>query len=230
MQCFILEQTTQKVNYLYPPLIFFNLLSSLFSTAALSQPPPSFTPPGVVARSLQTSTHLLLFTVFICLLRAADFLLSTTLCPDAHLTVCTFIHTRPQEGVYLTTEGLASLKSPAFAYKTTTVKEPEATFPISIVGAKRVFSEQTLDQHFPLLLDLDVCLSTSGQGRGTEEMVDVEDLWGEGGVLGGEAEVEAVDQDDGFRDEVAVSSDCGVEGVGQSVDSHGQNKGPLMGT
>lgn len=116
------------MNYLYPPLIFFNLLSSLFSTAALSVPPPSFTPPGVVARSLQTSTHLLLFTVFICLLRAADFFLSTTLCPDAHLAVCTFIHTRPQEGVYLTTEGLASLKSPAFAYKTTTVIERAGSY------------------------------------------------------------------------------------------------------
>lgn len=75
MQCFILEQITQKVNYLYPPLIFFNLLSSLFSSAALSEPPTSFTSPGVVACSLQTSTHLLLFTVYICLLVATEFIL-----------------------------------------------------------------------------------------------------------------------------------------------------------
>lgn len=65
----------QKVNDIYPPLIFFNLLSSLFSSAALSEPPTSLTSPGVVACSPQTSTHLLLFAVYICLLVAAELIL-----------------------------------------------------------------------------------------------------------------------------------------------------------
>lgn len=58
----------------------------------------------------------------------------------------------------------------------------------------------TLDQDSCLLSDLDVCLLTSDRGRGNEEMVHVGAvLWGVGGVLGGEADVEAVDQDDGFQ-------------------------------
>lgn len=89
------------------------------------------------------------------------------------------------------------------------------------MGAERVFSGQTLGQHFPLLLDLDVCLSTSAQGHGTEEMVHVGVLWGVGGVLGGEVDVEAVDQDDGFQDEVVVSSECSAEEGGRAVGSHG---------
>lgn len=81
------------------------------------------------------------------------------------------------------------------------------------MGVERVFSGGTLDQDFRLLLDLDVCLLTLDPGRGTEEMVDVGVLWGVGGVLGGEADVEAVDQDDGFQNEVVVvvSLECNAE-------------------
>lgn len=72
MQCFILEQITQKVNYIYPPLIFFNLLSSLFSSAALSEPPISFTSPSGVSCSPQPSEHPLFFAIYIFLLVAAE--------------------------------------------------------------------------------------------------------------------------------------------------------------
>lgn len=99
------------------------------------------------------------------------------------------------------------------------------------MGVGRVFWGGTLDQHFPLLLDLDVCLLTLGRGRGTEEMVHVGVPWGVGGVPGVEADVEAdveaVDQDDGFQDEVGVSLECTVEAGGCAAGSHGRRKGPL---
>lgn len=53
-------------------------------------------------------------------------------------------------------------------------------------------------------------------------------LWGVGGVLGGEADVEAVDRDDGFHDEVVVVSlECSAEEGGRAVGSRGGSKGPL---
>lgn len=73
------------------------------------------------------------------------------------------------------------------------------------MGVETAFSEQTSDQHFPALLDLDVYLSTWARGHETEEMVHEEVLWGGGDVLSGEALVEAEDQDDAFQNEVVVS-------------------------
>jgi len=73
------------------------------------------------------------------------------------------------------------------------------------VGVEKVFSGGTLVQRFPFLLELDVCLLTLDRARGSEEMVPVVVLWGVGGVLGAEADVEAACQDDGFQDEVVVS-------------------------
>lgn len=102
-----------------------------------------------------------------------------------------------------------------------------ATCPVSIVGVERVFLGQTTDQHFPLLLDLDVCLSTLAQGHGTEEMVHVGVLWGVGGVLGEVADVEAAIQDDGFQDGVVASLECSAEEGGCAIGCHGQSKGPL---
>lgn len=54
------------------PLIFFNLLSSLFSSAALSEPPISFTSPSGVSCSPQPSEHPLFFSIYIFLLVAAE--------------------------------------------------------------------------------------------------------------------------------------------------------------
>lgn len=68
-----------------------------------------------------------------------------------------------------------------------------------------------MDQHFLLFLKVDVCLLTTvlGQalGPGTEEMEHVVGgPWGVGGVLGGEAGVEAEHLGDGFHGEaVGVS-------------------------
>lgn len=52
---------------------------------------------------------------------------------------------------------------------------------------------------------------------------------GVGGVLGGEADEEAADQDDGFHDEVEASSECSVEEgeEGCAIGSHVPSKGPL---
>lgn len=100
------------------------------------------------------------------------------------------------------------------------------------MGVERAFSGQTLDHHFPHLEGLDVCLLALDRGRGTEEMVHVGVLWGVGCVLGGEADVEAdveaVDQDDRFQDDVVVVSlECSAEEGGCAVDSRGRSKGPL---
>lgn len=90
-----------------------------------------------------------------------------------------------------------------------------------------------MDQGVRLLLDLDVCLLTLDRGLGTEEMVHVGALWGAGAVLGGEADVEAVDQDDAFQNEVVVvvvSVECSAEEGGCAAGSHGRSKGPLRVT
>lgn len=78
-----------------------------------------------------------------------------------------------------------------------------------------------MDQHSPLLLDLDACLSTLALGRGIEGKGHVGVLWGVGDASGGEADVAAVDQDDGFQDEGAVSSERSAEEGGRAVGSHG---------
>lgn len=97
------------------------------------------------------------------------------------------------------------------------------------MGVERVFSGGTLDQDVRLLLDLDVCLLTLDRGLGTEEMVHVGALWGAGVVLGGEADVEAVDQDDAFQNEVAVvvSAECSAEEGGCAAGSREHSKRPL---
>lgn len=59
-----------------------------------------------------------------------------------------------------------------------------------------VFLEGRLDQHFPLLSDLDVCLVTVDRGHGMEEMAVHEVVpWGVGEVLGEEAGGEVVVQE-----------------------------------
>lgn len=59
-------------------------------------------------------------------------------------------------------------------------------------------------------------------------MADVGVLWGAGGVLGGEVDVVAVDQDDGFQDEeVVVFSERSVGEGACAVGSRGQSRGPL---
>lgn len=59
-------------------------------------------------------------------------------------------------------------------------------------------------------------------------MVDVGVLSGAGGVLGGEVDVVAVDQDDGFQDEEAVVfSEQSVEEGACAVGNRGQSRGPL---
>lgn len=84
-----------------------------------------------------------------------------------------------------------------------------------------------MDPDSRLLLDPDACLLTLGWGRGTEEMAHVGGLWGAGGVPGGEADVEAVDRDDGFQNEVEASSECSAEEGGCAAGSQGCSKGPL---
>jgi len=79
-------------------------------------------------------------------------------------------------------------------------------------------------------LALDVCLSTLDWGRGTEGMVVAGALWGAGGVPGGEADVEAVDRDDEFQNEAAVSSERIAEEGGCAAGSRGCSKGPLRGS
>lgn len=168
MQCFILEQITQKVNYIYPPLIFFNLLSSPFSSAVLSEPPnisrscclfPSNFCPSVACWSL---------------LAAAEWILlqyDWPCCPDAHLPACTFTHTHVRGGDP-NDEGVLKVP-PLPSWHPQWFKELKATWTVSTAGAGRVFLGQTWDQDSPLLSDPGVCLSSSDRGRGTEEMVDV---------------------------------------------------------
>lgn len=58
-------------------------------------------------------------------------------------------------------------------------------------------------------------------------MVDVGVLSGAGGVLGGEVDVVAVDQDDGFQDEEAVVfSEQSVEEGACAAGNRGQSRGP----
>lgn len=99
------------------------------------------------------------------------------------------------------------------------------------MGVERVFWGGTLDQHGPLLVQvqggLDVSLLTSNQGRGTVEKVHVVDPLGEGGVLDGEADVEVVDQDGGSQDEVAAFLECSAEEGGCAAGIHGHSKVPL---
>lgn len=93
------------------------------------------------------------------------------------------------------------------------------------MGVERVFSGGTLDQDVRFLLDQDVCPLTLDRGPGTEEMLHVGVLWGVGGVLGEEADVEAVVQDDEFQDDVVevVSWERSAEDGGCGPGS----KGPL---
>lgn len=104
----------------------------------------------------------------------------------------------------------------------------KATCPVSTAGVERVFSGGTSDRR--LLSDLDVCLLTLDRARGTEEMVHVGvPLWGVGGVLGGEAFVEAVDRGDGFQTEVkaVVSLERSEQEEGCAAGSPGRSKCPL---